>query len=271
MTSYRSNYLKYVGIILVIVLSLFFLRSHIWDYLLIFLQPIAGAPVFIGYSIGDSVIDQYNDLFSKLSSSDQIKALKEKITKLATDESKLRNLILENSELRKELDLLASYNFRSTGVEIIGRRQTVSTITYAINKGAFHGLKVGMPVIVQGIIVGRIIEIQKMFAEVALTTSPLLLTNAEVLNDDMSRGIIQGEFNLAIKINYIPTSDHLEINQNVITSGLDELVPRGLVIGQIASVNINEGDFFQSAVVVPPIDLSKLHFLRVIISVNDLN
>ncbi len=266
MIIFKSRYFKYLNLFLVSGLILIFLHTYLWNYLLTYLQPIAGAPTFIGYQVGRDIKDQLANSFNKGSLVEQIKILENKVLILESGKAKGEDLILENNRLRQELALLPSYNFLTTGVEIIGRRQTLSSITYIINKGSYHNLKNGLPVITESILVGKIVNVQRMFSEIILIASPLFLTTTEVLNDQASRGIIQGEFNLGTRINYLPVDDVVAAGQTVITSGLDELVPRGLTIGYITSVEKKEDHLFQSAIVAPPFDLNKLRFLRVVIS-----
>ncbi|MFA4937251.1 MAG: rod shape-determining protein MreC [Patescibacteria group bacterium] len=271
MITFKSRYFKYISIFLVIILMIIFLRSYFWDYLLTYLQPVSGTPIFIGYRVSRDVDDQFNNTFHKSTLTEQIALLENELSMLQNNESKIENLTMENIRLRQELDLLPSYNFTTTGAEIIGRRESPATIVFVINKGNYHNIKNGLPVIAGNVLVGKVVNVQKMFSEIALITSPLALANAEVLNTNNSRGIIQGEFNLGTRLNYLPVDDVVETGQTVITSGLDELIPRGLIIGKIMSVEKKEDNFFQSAILLPAIDLTKLRFLQIVTANITLN
>ena len=57
-----------------------------------------------------------------------------------------------------------------------------------------------------------------------------------LLNQDRSIGIIEGGFGLTIRMTFIPQQEIVEIGNIIVTSGLEKNVPRGLVIGEVASV-----------------------------------
>ncbi|MFH1866929.1 MAG: rod shape-determining protein MreC [Patescibacteria group bacterium] len=251
--------------LVVLVMVFIFLQTSSWQSVLTYLQPIVASPISSGYAAGQELkqVNVANIQSKNLKKENQ--ELREKLAQEVTDQAQLQSLIKENDILRQQLDLLPSYEFVSIGVEIIGRRQDEVATSYLINKGSRNGIKIGMPVITKGVLVGNVIQAQPSMAQIALVNSPLHLVTAEVINEKSSRGVVEGEFNLAVRLKLVSSVEELLPGQLVITSGLDELVPRGLVIGSIASVERQEGDFFQSAILTPPLEIDKVRFLRVII------
>ena len=123
-----------------------------------------------------------------------------------------------------------------------------------------------MPVIINnGVIVGKVVEVFDYTAIVRLLNDHASQVAATVRNQDGTVGVVQGEFGLGVKMDLIPENEEVAIGDLVITSGLEEKVPRGLVIGLIENVFGSDEDIFKTATVKLPIDFTKLNMISVII------
>jgi rod shape-determining protein MreC len=65
-------------------------------------------------------------------------------------------------------------------------------------------------------------------------------------------------------IAYIPQTDVVQQFDIVLTSGLGEMYPEGLVVGKVARVERKDADPFQAAVVEPAVGMDKLERLYVL-------
>lgn len=238
--------------ILLLVLGLFILtRTEYWQRWQNYIRPLIERPLAVSYvwgqEVGGSVTYPTAEL-GEISRQMQIATLRR-----------------ENDELRRQLGLKINEQFSDVAVEIFGRRQDETALTYLVNRGTESGIKPGLAVTSQGVLVGTVMRVSTTSSEVVLLTSPLNSITAELQNNTLSRGVAAGEFNLAVRMQYIPSVDEVSPGDRVITSGLDELIPRGLLIGTVASVEFKEGEFFKSAVVIPPFDITRVSFLRIIL------
>ena len=59
-------------------------------------------------------------------------------------------------------------------------------------------------------------------------------------------------------MNFIPQNETIEIGNTVVTSGFEDGIPRGLVIGTIETFEKEPYQPFQSAVIVPPKDFGRV-------------
>ncbi len=105
-----------------------------------------------------------------------------------------------------------------------------------------------MPVVVgEGIVIGTIFTVHSHESTILPITHPSTRIASSVLNEQRTIGIIQGSANLSLQLTLIPRSELLAPNQVVITSGVQSLIPRGLILGVITEVHSNPSDIFQSA------------------------
>jgi rod shape-determining protein MreC len=200
----------------------------------------------------------------------QIENLQHELANLKAKQTESNTLMAENLELRNLSLVPAPINFKKLGVEIIGRQNDESGTYYLINRGAEEGMELGMPLVAgllqesarpRAILVGIIKNVSAHTSLFSLTTSNSSQILAEVVNETHSRGLAQGEYNLAIKLKFILLTETITPSLDVVTSNLDELIPPGLLIGTITSVDRPEGDFFLNATVAPSIPLEEFHFL----------
>lgn len=254
-----------VGVAVVII----FLVTPLWHYFKSNVQILAMPVVQFSSRLGYNV----SAWFKTPQLNYQVENLQHELADLKTKQTEADALRAENLELRNLSLVPAPLNFKKLGVEIIGRQNDESGTYYLINRGTADGLEPGLPVVAglpqesarpRAILVGTIKTASARTSLFSLTTSNSSQILAEVVNATHSRGLAQGEYNLAIKLKFISLTEIITPSLDVITSNLDELIPPGLLIGAITSVNHQEGDFFLNATVAPPVPLEQFHFLYIL-------
>lgn len=183
---------------------------------------------------------------------------------------KIQNQILlaENEELKKQLNFFEKNNYESVGAEVIGRAVDPLATTFIINRGEDDGIKLDNPVIIaNGILVGKIIKVLKNEAVVRLINDNNSKIGATILNQDNSLGLVEGGYGLGVKMDYIPQNEVINIADVVVTSGLTEGIPRGLIIGKIEVVEKQAHEPFQQAILITSADLSYINVVSVIIKI----
>ena len=182
-------------------------------------------------------------------------------------EVKIKDLEQENSELRKQLSFFHRRNFTHITANVVGLNTDNIEKMIIINAGEQDGLKIDQPVIVgDGVIVGTIAKVEKDISMVRLINDNQSKVAATLLNKDGSLGVVEGGYGLSIKMNFIPRDEVVLVGDKVITSGLEENVPRGLLIGEVSVAENEAYQPFQQAVLTPAVDLSKLFIVSVLIS-----
>lgn len=198
--------------------------------------------------------------------------LRQLVATLSARESQLASLALQNQELRLLNQMALPPKVTALGVEVIGREQDENGTSYLLNRGSADGLTAGMPVVagtasgtvVQALLVGTVSNVSPHSALFNLTTSNNSQVLAGVENATHSQGLAVGEYNLAIRLKFIPLTEKVTPGDMVVTNNLDPLTPSGLLIGKVTAVEQIEGDFYLSAIVAPPEALDRFRFLYVL-------
>jgi cell shape-determining protein MreC len=86
-----------------------------------------------------------------------------------------------------------------------------------------------------------------------------------LLNEGRTIGIAQGTRGRLINLSFIPHGEQVEVNDLVVTSGLEDGVPSGLLIGIVNTVETDPNLPFQEAVVEPLIDIGRYRIVSVLI------
>jgi rod shape-determining protein MreC len=122
----------------------------------------------------------------------------------------------------------------------------------------------GMPAVSGGaVLVGRIAQVGPRTAKVELLTDPDSSV-AALLQTSRVTGLVVGQPDGTLRMEYIPQEENIDVGDIVLTSGLGGVMPKGLVIGQVTEVQKLDYALFQTAIVRPAIDFSRLELLLVI-------
>ncbi len=186
---------------------------------------------------------------------------------LATANVSLKSLEQENIELRKLLNFSHRRNFTMVTAEVVGKNTNSAEKMIIIDAGESTGIKIGQPVIVgDGILVGTIAKAEPSMSMVRLINDNQSKIAATILNKNGSLGVVEGGYGLSVRMNFIPRNEEILIGEKIITSGLEQNMPRGLLIGEVAVAENEAYQPFQQAVLTPATDLSRLIVVSVLIS-----
>ncbi|MBT3538662.1 rod shape-determining protein MreC [Candidatus Parcubacteria bacterium] len=199
-----------------------------------------------------------------------LKELNKELENNLVDKTQLELLKNENEKLRNQLQFFSSGKYNHIGAEVIGRTVDPLGTTIIIDKGEADGIFQNNPVIIgKGILIGKIISIEKHSAIVRLINDNTSRVGAMVLNGDKSIGLVEGGYGLSVHMNFIPQNEIVAPGDTIVTSGLTEGIPRGLVIGAVEIIEKQPHEPFQQAVLNPTADLSHLSVISVITHISN--
>jgi len=172
---------------------------------------------------------------------------------------------LEAQRLRKLLDLRDDYNYHFISARVIGREQAALSKTILISKGAAHGLKTGMPVIAPPGLIGRLVDVSWHVSKVLLFIDENSNVGA-ITQRTRTQGIISGAGPRGLVLKYISKTQDVKEGDVIVSSGMDGIFPKGLLIGQVSHVDRQEASLFLKINVAPFVDFSKLEEVLILSS-----
>lgn len=198
---------------------------------------------------------------------------KQHVADLSVDAARTQTMVEENRALRETLQFFASSTvpMTSVGADVIGKNIEPLGSTIVLNKGSLSGIQKGNPVIVgKGIVVGRVMRVEDALSVVQLINDPQSKLAATTLNEDKSIGVVEGGFGISVRMNFIPQNETVHVGDMVMTSGLEQGVPRGLLIGTIEAVEKEAYQPFQRAIITPTTQLDKVSIVSIITAASPL-
>lgn len=134
-----------------------------------------------------------------------------------------------------------------------------------INRGTRDGVAVGMPVVTDLGLVGRIVGVSANAAQAQLINDENSSVSAR-LQTTRAEGSIIGQASGVLRMTFIDLDERITQGDLVITSGLGGNFPPDVVVGQVTSIRQFEFELFQEAEVRSLIDFDVLEFVLVITS-----
>jgi len=213
------------------------------------------------FSTGGFVAKAWNTYFYLSGASTQNITLKRQLDQLKTEQSTLDEMVLENQRLLKLLE----YKKNNPGNKLKFAKVTSFSLSpqndmIVVDSGFADGISKGMAVISVDGLVGRIFKVYKDHSEVLLLTD----RNSSIPGIDRSsraRGIVKGRGffrDRHCELEFVPRSELLKEGDEIISAGMGEFFPKGIIIGKISMVNSVTNTLFQKAEIMPSVRFSNL-------------
>lgn len=181
-----------------------------------------------------------------------IKHLKDLNAKLTSENlelygklAKLSQVEEENALLNEKLNLSSKNSWNIILTRVIGRDFN-NNRSFLIDKGSKDGLVDGMPVIITGgVVIGKTSDVNFNTSKV-ITTIDVQSKITAITSSDGTSGLVRG-LGSDLTFDLIDKNRKPKIGDLIISSGIDGLLPRGLVIGKIKQIRSGDNQVFNTA------------------------
>ena len=184
-------------------------------------------------------------------------ALRERTRRLEQELDRLSELELENGRLRKLLDFRDALRGELLTARVIGRDATGVARTITIDGGEADGIVRGAAALAPEGVVGQVFLVSRHAARVLLISDHNSGVDA-LVQRTRARGIVQGTVDGGCALKYVKRTEDVQVGDELITSGLDGIFPKGLPVGRVAAIDKRGQGLFQSAEVAPRVDFDRL-------------
>lgn len=190
--------------------------------------------------------------------------LRNQLSRAIEVETRNDELILENTRLKKFVNFTGKVPDQYVAAQIIARDPSPWFKTVMIDKGAKDGLDKGSPVLVSEGIVGQLIEVAPHYSRVLLIIDRNSAVDALVQNTRV-RGMVKGNSEDKCSFVYTLRKDEVKEGEMIVSSGLDQVFPKGLRIGRIAEVTKVHSQLFQDISIETSVDFDKIEEVLVLL------
>lgn len=176
----------------------------------------------------------------------------------------LKEIEVENGRLRALLQFESTIEDKKLTAQVIAKDVSTEFRSIRINKGSKAGIQKGMPVVTHEGIVGRILRTTPHYSDVITILDNLSSVDA-IIQRSRARGVLEGQTDSSCSLKYVLRTDTVDVGDVVISSGLDGVHPKGLMLGHVSKVNKKSYGITQEVEVRPSVDFSKLEEVLVIL------
>ena len=140
-----------------------------------------------------------------------------------------------------------------------------------ISVGSGDGVKSDQPVMSEEGLVGRTLKVGEKSSQILLLNDSRFAvdvvdvpTRVRALVVGMDNRNVLKRYPMLTRLEYLNLGDEIHEGDLLITSGLSPIYPKGIPVGNIANVKTERDSLFQSAAVIPCVDLSKVDLVFVV-------
>ena len=171
----------------------------------------------------------------------------------------------ENERFKKLLNFSQPLAMRTIGARVIGEDLTPWKKVVLVDKGSRHNLKKDMTVVVPEGLAGRVLEVGPYTSYVILLPDADSRVSA-LTSTSRAQGIITGIGTDKLQMKYLSLDVEIAIGEDVTTSGIGSIFPKGLQIGKIESIERDSDGLHLLALVKPAVQFSKLEEVLCLVS-----
>lgn len=202
-----------------------------------------------------NLIDIKRDNLRLKSENSELLARLDMMTELQNENGRLNSLL--EFKNRTKMELVAA---RIMSKDLVPDHHTIQ-----INKGTDHGLKSGQAVITTGGVVGYIFRPQAKTSHVLLVTDRYSVVDG-IIARSRARGIVEGRSSATCALRYVEKSEDVAKGDIVVTSGLDNIFPKGFPVAVVESVENKTFSVSLKVELRPVVDPDKIEEVFVILN-----
>ena len=189
--------------------------------------------------------------------------LKAAVDSLKMENSRYLEMLSGHKRLEELLQFKQSINESSLAARVIGLDPTGWFKSVIIDKGEDEGVRLDMSVVNADGIVGRVVSVSQNYAKVLLIIDQNSAVDC-LVQRSRERGIAVGLSTDICKLNYVQKSGAVAVGDIIVSSGLADIFPKGLPVGEVVNVKDVPGELFKDIDIRPTVNFSKLEVVLLI-------
>ncbi len=210
------------------------------------------------------VYNIWNDYINLVQVRHENGRLRQQVAELQGQLHRHQEAYLQQQRLRELLDFRSRSFPHAVAAEVVGIDPSQWSEAITINKGRNYRVQKDVAVVTQQGLVGRTIEVAPRYAMVLLITDRRSAVDA-LVQRTRARGIVVGKSRRLTELRYVDFQEDIRTGDRIISSGLGEVYPKGLLIGTVQSVRQKPYGLFHEVEVHLAVDLTKLEEVLVLV------
>ncbi len=205
----------------------------------------------------DGVKGFYRDYVDLLGVRSENARLAERLAEIESENVQFREALVTSGHLERVAAMRDEAEIPMLPAEIVGLDVTPWFRSILVDRGSEHGVLPGNPVVTQEGVVGVVTATSPHAAKTMLLLDHQSAVDA-LVQRSRARGIVRGAGRESLEFEFFVRESDVVVGDEVVTSGLGGIYPKGLRLGRVAEIRDATGQLTQIAVVRPAVDLGQL-------------
>jgi rod shape-determining protein MreC len=217
------------------------------------------------YFVHDKINFYFSHYLANIEASKRNVTLQKKIEEMNGQLFQFQEVVKENKRLKQLLAFGEELKVDRVMAQVVSRDSSSDFRVVRINKGFSDGIRLQSPVVTDKGLVGYVFRLTDHFADVIT----ILDQNNRVdglVERTRSHGIIEGDVGDVCIMKYVSRTEPVILNDKVITSGLGNVYPKGILIGNISRIEREGYGITQKIEITPGVDFGRLEEVIVLTS-----
>ena len=206
----------------------------------------------------------WRELAALASAREENAELRERLAALREENLVYRETLVASERYQRLRSFRASREVSMVPANVVSRDVSPWFQSIVIDRGAGDGLQAGMPVVTDSGVVGMVMGTAPRASKVLLLIDPRSRIDAYVQRS-RARGSVRGTASRGADFEHVLREEDVREGDLLLTSGLDSIYPKGLVVGEVGRTERKPYGLFQQARVAPAVDFRKLEEVFVIL------
>ncbi len=189
--------------------------------------------------------------------------LKSQIEEMRLTQVRLTEDAAQARRLQNLLAFKEQFVSKTVAAQVIGSSGSDLSRMIYIDKGENAGIAPDMAVMTADGIVGKVLLVYPSVAQVLLINDQSSGVGA-ILEKTRLQGVLRGTANGEVALERVMSDEQVQAGETVLTSGGDQIFPKGLQVGTVANV-VNGKDLFLNIKIKTAANLSKLEEVLVLV------
>lgn len=275
--SKNGNKKKYIILIILVVVGVLVVATTISvkekRHLNFFEKAVKDSTTFIvgvSYKPFGYIKDKIKESNEKSKMYKEYKKLKSMADKAKLYESRIKELEGEVDNLKKSLDINSTItDYKTINAVVVNRNVGAWYNTLNINKGSKSGIKEGYAVITDKGLIGKITSVGNFTSTVKLLSTDESINKISVkieVDDKSIYGLLSSynKKNNTYLVEGISDSSEIKNGSKVVTTGLTDAFPSGILIGEVKSVTKDRYELAKAVEVTPSVDFNDIDIVTIL-------
>jgi rod shape-determining protein MreC len=183
--------------------------------------------------------------------------LRARLAELEEQNLQYAEAIVASGHLQRIAEMRENFGVPLQPAQVVGHDVSPWFRSVLIDRGSRGDVRSGMPVVTDRGLVGLVTASAPHAARVMLLLDRQSAVDG-MIQRSRARGIVRGTATGLLEFTFVVRGDDVQVGDDVITSGVGGVHPKGLRVGRVVEVHADAASLLHTATVQPAVDFGRL-------------